>query len=76
MGIYHSPEKNIKKVRNPIINAVPKSGWIATSPKIITIGNLVSKSRYQLLSIRNLGNKSLDEIIDVLGKYNLKLKGE
>lgn len=44
--------------------------------KIITIGDLVSKSRYQLLSIRNLGDKSLGEIIDVLGKYNLKLKGE
>lgn len=44
--------------------------------KIETVNDLVSKSRYQLLSIANLGNKSLDEIIDVLGKYNLKLKGE
>ena len=44
--------------------------------EIITIGDLVSKSRYELLSIRNFGNKSLDEIIDVLGRYNLKLKGE
>ena len=45
--------------------------------KIETVGDLVSKSRYQLLSIRNLDDKSLGEIINVLRRrYNLRLRGE
>ncbi len=41
--------------------------------KILTIGDLVSKTEDELRTIRNLGEKSIDEIIRKLKEHNLSL---
>ena len=41
---------------------------------IETIGDLCNKHIYELRRVPNLGKKSLKNIIEVLGAYNLKLK--
>ena len=42
---------------------------------IITIGDLLNYSPYDLLRLRNFGKKSLTDIENFLEKHNLKLKG-
>ena len=41
-----------------------------------TIGDLVSKSRSELMKIRNLGKISLREIEEKLEKFSITLPGE
>ncbi len=41
---------------------------------IQTVGDLTKKTEDDMLKVRNLGKKSLDEVIYKLGTYNLKLK--
>jgi len=38
------------------------------------VGDLVQRTSKELLQIPNLGKKSLEEIVQVLGEYNLKLE--
>ncbi len=44
-----------------------------TAAKIETIGELVSKSENEMLKYRNFGKKSLEEINELLTKYDLTL---
>jgi DNA-binding CsgD family transcriptional regulator len=40
-----------------------------------TLKDIINMQRYELSSIRNLGKRSQEEVIDVLKKYGLNLKG-
>ena len=37
------------------------------------IGQLIQKTETELLKLRSFGKKSLDEIVEKLGKFNLRL---
>ena len=50
-----------------------RSSNCLTTAKIETIGELVSKSEAEMLKYRNFGKKSLDEIKELLEKYDLEL---
>lgn len=50
-----------------------RSGNCLVAAKIETIGELVSKTEPDMLKYRNFGKKSLDEIKDLLLKYDLTL---
>ena len=41
---------------------------------IHTVGDLTKKTEDDMLKVRNLGKKSLDEVIYKLGTYGLSLK--
>lgn len=43
---------------------------------IRTVGDLLTKKRKDLLKISNMGEKSVDEIEEILGSYGLKLAQE
>lgn len=43
---------------------------------IHTISDLINRSEEDMLKVRNLGRKSLDEVIAKLGGYNLKLSSD
>ena len=43
---------------------------------VVTIGELVKLTHYDLMRFPNLGKKSLREIREVLANYNLALAGE
>ena len=43
---------------------------------IVTIGELVKLTQYDLMRLPNLGRKSLREIREELANYNLALSGE
>ena len=43
---------------------------------IKTIGDLLNFSYYDLIKIRNLGRKSMKEVLDTIHDLGLKLRGE
>ncbi len=40
--------------------------------KIITLGDVVTQSRHQILQIDNFGEKSLEELAEILGRHGLR----
>ena len=43
---------------------------------INTVGDLISKTEVEVMRVRNLGKKSLDEIHDKVAELQLKFKNE
>jgi len=43
-------------------------------PPLVTLGDLAGKTERELLTIRNFGRKSLNEVKDRLGELGLKLR--
>ncbi len=58
------------------INLSTRAYWCLNHAGINTLKDLTNKTEDDMYKVRNLGKKSLDEVLDKLHSYGLKLKDE
>ena len=58
------------------INLSTRAYWCLNRAGINTLEDLTNKTEDDMYKVRNLGKKSLDEVLDKLHSYGLKLKDE
>ena len=74
-----SKEETVEKIFETSIEDMelsPRSANCLNRANIKTIRDLTSKSKEDMLRVRNLGSKSLDEIISKLASLGLSLRSE
>ena len=73
---FGSSEKPIEMTPLEALGLSTKSYNCLARAGINTLGDITKMYLYELKKIRNLGNKSLSEVLETLKKYGVKLNGE